>query len=148
MRKTVEQRFMEKVDKSGKCWIWLAAKAGGKHSDYGVFSLHGRQCYAHRVAYELFRKPIPKDLQIDHLCRKRDCVNPAHLRAVTQQENLISGEGSTAINFRKTHCKRGHEFTPENTNTMTRWRRCQKCIDAYARAYVQKHKPARRKINT
>lgn len=67
---------------------------------------------AHRVAYELTRGPIPAGMEIDHLCRVRSCVNPDHLEAVTRGENLRRGRGKTGA---QTHCKRGHELTPENT---------------------------------
>lgn len=86
---------------------------GAMHSEgYGMIGSRG---YAHRVAYELLVGEIPKGFQIDHLCRNRACMNPNHLEAVTQQVNLRRGNGASAINARKTHCKWGHEYTEENT---------------------------------
>lgn len=106
------------------CWIWL--KHRNRQTGYGCFALsrkytsstgktHTAMDSAHRVAYEHWRGQIPSGLEIDHLCRNRWCVNPDHLEAVTDAVNVLRGEGCYAQNARKTHCKRGHEFTAENT---------------------------------
>ena len=91
------------------CWLW----DGPGYLGYGFLPpSHG---WAHRVSYELHKGGIPSDLQIDHLCRVRSCVNPDHLEAVPQKTNLLRGISFVAINAAKTHCAQGHEFTPENT---------------------------------
>lgn len=106
--------FWTKVDRSPNgCWIWLGAHTDG----YGMWwSRELNRCVlAHRVAYELLVGPIPDGLQLDHLCRVRDCVNPEHLEVVTSRENTLrSPIAPAAVNARKTHCPRGHEYTPEN----------------------------------
>lgn len=112
---TVEERFWSKVDKTGECWEWTAASADG----YGRFGIEGKSVQrAHRVAYELLVGPIPESLVLDHLCRNTGCVNPAHLDPVTQNENVRRGQhpsGDQHYLGGKTHCLRGHEFTPGNT---------------------------------
>lgn len=105
-------RFWPKVRKTDGCWLWGASKYP---KGYGMFRFAGRPMQAHRFAYELVVGPIPDGLQIDHLCRVRHCVNPSHLEAVSNRENTLRGVGATAVNAAKTHCERGHEFTPENT---------------------------------
>ncbi|MGO3650436.1 HNH endonuclease signature motif containing protein [Agrococcus casei] len=82
---------------------------------------------AHRFAYADSRGAIPEGLEIDHLCRNRSCVNPKHLEAVSKRENLARGYAVPAINARKTHCKRGHEFTAENTYRWGSSRICRAC---------------------
>ena len=109
----LDVRFWAKVVKSDGCWTWR----GSTHwkEGYGRFRYHGKTVSAHRVAYELTIGPIPDGLVIDHLCRNRVCVNPAHMEPVTDRENVLRGVGPSAINSTKTHCLRGHAFSTENT---------------------------------
>lgn len=108
-RKTTEQRFWEKVNKSGSahpfisslgsCWEWTAAKSDG----YGVVALpDGRGGWptkrAHRYVWELLIGPIGVGLLLDHTCFNRACVNPDHLREVTNKENLENREGAQERN--------------------------------------------------
>lgn len=130
----IEERFWEKVSFGhgpGACWMWV----GGIQSDgYGTFfvRLEERrrvQARAHRFSYELNVGPIPKGLGLDHLCRNRECVNPAHLEPVTQRENVLRGEGTPAKNAKKTHCIRGHPLSGDNVyNHPDGSRRCRECI--------------------
>jgi len=125
MKQTVEERFWAKVDKSGECWLWTAGK---DRDGYGSFWFKNQTTRAHRFIYEFLVKVIPSGLTLDHICRKRSCVNPTHLEEATFRENALRGFGPAAINFRKTHCQHGHAFTPPNTY----WRplggrRCCKC---------------------
>jgi hypothetical protein len=124
----VVARFWLKVDGSAGptgCWEWTASKAHG----YGQFGVRaGDVRMAHRYAYEYLVAPIPVDLQIDHLCRNRRCVNPAHLEPVTLVENVMRGIGPGAVNARKTHCLHGHAFDEANTYTDKSGRRqCRTC---------------------
>lgn len=112
------ERFLPKYEVTDECWLWTAAidRAG-----YGrIGGADGRILYAHRVAYELAVGEIPKGLVIDHLCRVRHCVNPDHLEVVSQRQNILRGTAPVVENARKTHCKWGHEFTPENTRIRLR----------------------------
>ncbi len=104
-------RFWMKVDKTGACWLWTAAKI---KAGYGVINEKGTLIYAHRLSYELAKGKIPKGLHLDHLCRVTLCVNPDHLEAVTPRENLNRGVGFSGVNSRKTNCFRGHPLAGEN----------------------------------
>ncbi|MFE0326316.1 HNH endonuclease [Streptomyces sp. NPDC058960] len=58
--------------------------------------------------------PIPDGMQLDHLCRERRSVRPDHLEPVTLVQNVMRGESPTAVNARKTHCRRGHGLDGDN----------------------------------
>ena len=106
----IEARFWAKVKKTEKCWLWMAPLYKG----YGQFSVGGFHVGAHRYAYELLVGPIPAGLVIDHLCRVRNCVNPAHMEPVTIGENVLRGDTISARNAAKTRCLRGHPLSGEN----------------------------------
>lgn len=106
-------RFWAKVHIDDGCWPW---RAYINPEGYGWFWINGKPRLAHLVAYELTYGDVPTGLVIDHTCENPACVNPDHLEPVTHGVNLIrSATTQAGINARKTHCKRGHEFTEDNT---------------------------------
>ena len=111
------------------CWEWTGCTVRG---GYGIIGgERGRErVYVHRAAYELMKGPIPDGLYIDHLCRNPRCCNPAHLEPVTHRENTLRGVSPPAVNIKKTHCLRGHEFTEANTYRWKGTRICRTCSDA------------------
>jgi hypothetical protein len=115
-----------------QCWEWRGAR---DPNGYGTFTVARKVThFAHRYAYELFVGPIPEGLVIDHLCRNRGCINPTHMEPVTNAENVLRGEGPTAVNARKTHCKRGHPFDDVNTYVYAKGRACRMCHQLRQRA--------------
>lgn len=125
------------------CWLWLGYLLPAGYGKIGcLVDGRWRTLYAHRVGYELHRGHIPKGLDLDHLCRTPCCVNPWHLEPVTARENVRRSKAPAALNAGKTHCKRGHEFTPENTLVLHTLygpaRRCRTCHRA--NVYRSKHR--------
>lgn len=113
------------VPESG-CWLWLGQVSKKGYPFFYVRNA-SRRIRAHRYAYEMFRGPIQASLVMDHLCRVRCCVNPDHLEAVTNKENLARGVGLASINAKKTHCLRGHLFAGDNLRMEPRGRVCRAC---------------------
>ena len=124
-RPTPAELFWAKVEKTATCWLWTASV---DHAGYGQFGVHPRKVGAHRYAYQALVGPIPEGLELDHLCRVRRCVNPAHLEPVTHAVNMQRGDSFSSRKARQTHCIHGHEFTPENTRRTKRGtRECKAC---------------------
>jgi hypothetical protein len=147
-RKRTQQRVQANstVTPTG-CWVWTRAV---DRDGYGIAGAPERSS-AHRVAYLAFVGPIPDGLSLDHTCHTNDnsclggaacmhrrCVNPGHLEAVTGEENTLRGLSAWAQNARKTHCHRGHEFTPENTYQRSDGRACRACIRLASSSYRSK----------
>lgn len=108
------------------CWLWLAAT--GKRG-YGVVIYNDWMCQAHRVVYAVMREKIDEGLTLDHLCRTPNCVNPDHMEPVSRRENTLRGTLGIVRKAIHTHCKRGHELTPENTMLLRKGtaRQCRTC---------------------
>ncbi len=128
--------FVSPEPNSG-CWLWTGAVMA---NGYGVFGVAGYDtALAHRVSFLLHKGPIQAGLVLDHKCRTRCCVNPDHLEPVTTAENLARGLRATG-GYRKTHCRNGHEYTPETT--IRDWsgaRRCKTCRVAFRREYDRRY---------
>ena len=133
------ERFWVKVDKSAGCWLFQGADNG---YGYGYFrGAEGKAILAHRFSWQELVGPIPAGLTLDHLCRVRRCVNPAHLEPVTNRENILRGTAPTAINATKSHCPLGHPYSGTNLRTRkTGGRYCAACNVLNVRAVRARRK--------
>ena len=135
MRQDTIDRFWAKVDKLGTaehpyCWEWKAYRVAG----YGHFRVDGTTAMAHRLSYKILLED-PGEMCLDHVCRNKAGVNPAHLEPVTVAENTRRS-GSTArarsaankSKRERLRCLNGHEFTDGNTYIRAGGaRRCRTC---------------------
>lgn len=131
------KRWERSFYKTEGCWNWIAVIGS---NGYGRFWFNKRLWLAHRVAFLLAGKEIPKGFVMDHICRNRRCVNPAHLRTLTSKENTLIGEGITARRLRSPVCAKGHPWKEETTRQNKIGRQCEICRKKGHIEWLEKNK--------
>ena len=119
-RLSLEERFWAKVKKTDGCWVWTGS---AQHNGYGYLHIgdktNRKPMRAHRVSWELHNGPIPTGLWVLHRCDNPPCVRPEHLWLGDRTDNMrdCAAKGRVRVigKSRLKHCKRGHEFSSENT---------------------------------
>jgi hypothetical protein len=114
-RRVLRRIFAKIVVTESGCWHWTGCvnTGGYSHIDVPSRAVPGRwtrTTTGHRWLWQWLYGRLDSTVHLDHLCRNRRCVNPAHLEPVTPRVNVMRSDGPCAINARKTHCKQGHAF--------------------------------------
>lgn len=135
------QLFWSRVEKTAECWLWHGFI---DHNGYGVINLPvdggWSKFFAHRVAFSLDQGECAVDQPLDHLCRKRNCVNPSHLESVTHAINIARGMTPVAEKAQQIVClKCGSELTIVPRGNFGTQRRCLRCHNNYLEARREEH---------
>ena len=142
---SIQERILRNIsfEPFSGCWLWLGTCDRGGYARIEVRDPSTKSGYralsAHRACYEAFVGEIPDGLDIDHKCRVRCCVNPAHLEPVTTRENVLRGiragagvaiGSGVAANRRlaNNRCPQGHEYDRQYSNGKKRFRYCAECF--------------------
>lgn len=143
---TLEERFWNKVDAEGDCWLWTGGQNGTGHGHFN-FTENGvrRLIIASRFAWQVLVGPIPEGLEMDHLCRNPPCVNPDHLEPVTHRENMLRGFAPTMRAFKNSlpgKCPNGHSWIDNTRFNQRGVRECSACNVERVRANRQAKRAA------
>lgn len=133
---STEERFFQKVSKTGSCWIWIGAL---NSKGYGSFAVGGKSMLSHRYSFLIHKGPIPDGAIICHTCDTPACVNPEHLWAGTYRDNsldMFDKDRQSIWTKEQTHCRKGHRFEEFGVLVYTKktgrqigkqWRTCKEC---------------------
>lgn len=121
------------IDPITQCWNWIGGKCFG---GYGVIRIDNQQIGVHIFFYEYFKGKLPENQVPDYICSNKGCINPDHLEAVTQSENVRRSHQR----FPKTHCINGHPYTDKNTYKVLKsgYRKCRICCKESKRKYLER----------
>lgn len=133
------KRIFAKIrcDRQTGCWVWTGCTT---QRGYGNVRVNKIGYTTHRFMYAWLVGPIPagkgRDIPVlDHICGNKLCCNPLHLQLISDTANILKGNGATARNARKTHCRNGHPLpAPINGH-----RRCMICHRAWNKANYAKN---------
>lgn len=130
------------------CWEWTQRTFRGYSQVRFYVNGKSHGSSGHRVLWLLTKGPITDGLVLDHLCRNRACINSDHLEPVTNIENIRRGISPIVHQKPKTHCIRGHDYSPDNTiHRSDGAQQCRKCtrlrLHKYSKqktSYYHRHK--------
>lgn len=137
------ERFCSRLPTDGAglldCWLWQGFLGRAGYGRYGDrVTGFTKEIYVHRIVAEAVYGPIPRGMEVDHLCHVRNCVNPLHLRICTLAENRRNRQPSkTPL---RTHCPHGHPYSGSNlyVHPVTGHRECRVCKRSADRRWLAK----------
>jgi hypothetical protein len=145
------RRFLSKIAvEEGGCWRWTASKAPDGYGRMSLREITKQPVQAHSLSYRLAVGAIPKGNHLHHKreaptnCIGPSCVNPAHMECITPSRHIDVTPCPSGLNRKKTHCKYGHEFTPENTYLVKNGRACKACVKRKDRARTERRRANRK----
>ena len=141
-----EARFWARVEKTDTCWLWLGSR---NDEGYGSLQVDRMETKAHRYAYLLLVGPIPEGQVIDHTCLVKNCVNPNHLRPLTQKDN-----SKAYWRDQRGLCRNGLHDVSDPANHVI-WKRgdipsvrCKACVEASEKRKAQRRREKRASRST
>ena len=99
------------VPELGECMVYNGQRS---KDGYGIVRIERKHQMVHKVMWSDTHGPVPEGHQLDHLCKNEPCWRLEHLEIVTPRDNVLRSSSPAAENYRKTHCKNGHELTGDN----------------------------------
>jgi hypothetical protein len=134
----LSSRILSKFLIGDDCWPWMAGK---NSKGYGYVYFDGTMVRAHILIYEVLKGKIPGNLELDHTCRNRSCVNPDHVELVTTKVNILRGVSPAAANARKTVCAQGHRLDEKNAyRRPDGGRNCRRCAADWQKGFRRRIK--------
>lgn len=115
-----------KIDSITGCWLWTGSAQRG----YGQVHINGKNFRVHRLSYEEFIGPLTQLCLHKTTCPNKRCFNPEHLYEGDDFQNMQDMATINHPKLSKTHCRNGHEYTPENTYRCGMKKDCKICMKA------------------
>ncbi len=139
--------FENRIKKINGCWFYNY----GLRNGYGQLKFHSKTIRAHHFSLFIYKginfQKESKRMVTDHICNNRSCVNPEHLRIITNKENVLRGKSFAAKNAKKTHCSLGHEFSELSIYRQKNGSRACRFCFAYKSAILRKKTKLKRNLS-